>query len=171
MSGVHFVFVLALALLVSACTENTAPGNDREAALSPPEPPADVADAAAAAEGVATGLLVPQTMTDADMRNAPDVGNRCLFRFTRVGLPVFIYGSAGVVKLNGKLVALPGAGGDGPGADVRRYAADPVAVTVRPLDGAARDDGPVVAELVLQLAGASHELGYHGYTECDRPGV
>lgn len=161
----------ALALLAATCTENTAPGNDREAALSRPEPPSDIAEAPTATEGVATDLLIPQTMTDADVRNAPDVGEPCVFRFTRVGLPVFVYGSAGVVKLNGKLVALPAARERGPHTDARRYAADPVAVTVRPLEGTASDGGRVAAELVLRLDDAAHELGYHGYAECDRSGA
>lgn len=167
MSRLRFTPAFALALLVGACTENTAPGNDREAALSPPEPPADIADAPTATEGVATDLLIPQAMTNADVRNAPEVGERCVFRFTRVGLPIFLYGSAGVVKLNGKLVSLPTADESGPRADVRRYAAGPVAVTVRPLDGPVSNGGPFAAELVLQLEDASHELGYHGYAECD----
>lgn len=173
-SMVPAALVLPLALLVPGCTENTAPGNDREAALSPPEAPAEVLDAPAATAGVATDMLMPQTMTDADLRNAPDVGERCLFRFTRVGLPVFVYGSAGVVKLNGKLVRLPetstggpGTNAGGPGTDVRRYAAGPVSVMVRPLEGAEPNDVPVVGELVLHLADASHELGYHGYLKCD----
>lgn len=162
---------LALTLLVAGCTENTAPGNDREAELAPPEPPAEVVDVGTATEGVATDMLIPQTLTDADLRNAPAVGEPCLFRFTRVGLPVFLYGSVGVMKLNGKLVELPATGLNGARADGRRYAADPVTVTVRPLDGVAPDAGElVVAELVLRRAGASHELGYHGFAECGVPG-
>lgn len=156
--------LLVLGLVAAACTENTAPGNDREAELSPPEAPAEVAGVGAAIEGVGTELLVPQTMTDADLRNVRDMEYRCVFRFTRVGLPVFAYGSTGVVKLNDKLVPIP-ATADG------RYAAEGVTVTVRPLTRDAGGGEPFVGELVLRLPNAPHERGYHGFSECNLPGV
>lgn len=156
--------LVVLSVLIAACTENTSPGNDREAELSQSEPPSEVAAAGAAIEGVAADLLFPQTMTDADGRNIPDGADGCLFRFTRVGLPVLAYGSVAVVKLNDRLVSLPGAG-EG------RYAAEGVTVTVRPLSDRAGDGEPFVAELVLHVTGAAHERGYHGFSECNLPGA
>jgi hypothetical protein len=157
------VVVLTTLALASACTDNTAPGNDREAALDPPARAAEVMAAGAALQGVATGLVMPQIMTDADLGAVPATGRRCVYRMTRVGLPVLVYGSAGgVVKLNDKLVPLEAAG-DG------RFAADGVTVTVRPLedDAGTTPDGELFeAELVLRLPGAPNELGFHGFAGC-----
>lgn len=153
------MLALALGALASACVENSAPGNDREASFEPPRPPAELATASAALDGVATELLFPQIMTNPDLRSVPDLGDRCVFRYTRVGLPVFVYGSpTGLIKINGKLVRLP-AGGEG------RYAEAGVRVTVRPLSDR-EDGGQFPAELVLRLQGAPNELGFHGFSEC-----
>ena len=155
---------LALAAVVATagCVENTAPGNDREAELEAPAPAAPLAAAGAAISGVATGLLKPQIMTDADLGGVPDAARACRFRMTRVGFPTFLYppGGAGdgVIKLNGKLVRLPGAAGE--------FAADGVAVTLRELEDRPADGGLVPAEMVLRLPGAPHELGFRGFAEC-----
>ena len=125
-------------------------------AESPPSSPR----AGEAIEGVATSLLIPQTLTDADLGRVPAAAGRCLFRFTRAGLPVAAYGTAGVVKLNDQLIPLSAAGEGS-------YAGDGVEVTLRPLSEEAADGESFEAELVLLLAGAPHELGYHGFSECD----
>ena len=148
----------ALGLIVSGCEKNSAPGNDREAQLSPAEPPAEVSSVGAAITGVATNLLIPQTMMDAELRNLPG-GERCLFGFARVGLPVLAYGSTAVLKLNDRLVPLP-ASGDG------RYAADDVSVSFRPIEDDPEDGEPFATEFVLRLPGAEHEQGYRGYSRC-----
>ena len=144
-----------------ACVDNTAPGNDREARLDPPERPAPTAAAEAAVSGVDVSLLHPQIMTDADRGAVPGPPPACTFRFTRVGYPVFLYatgpGGSGTIKLNGKLVTLP-ATSDGVFAD------GGVSVRVRMLE--AEGEGQRPAELVLRLPGARNELGYHGFTEC-----
>lgn len=151
--------ILGLGVLVFGCAENSAPGNDREASLDPPSTGAEVATAGEALEGVATGLLAPQIITEADLRNLPEADDRCLFRFTRVGYPVFVYGSStGTIKLNGKLVPLPARGPD-------LYAEEGVRVTVRPLEER-KENGQFGVELVLRLQGAPDELGYHGFSEC-----
>lgn len=144
--------------LAAACTDNVAPGNDREAELDRPAPPAEVSSASAALAGVSVGLVQPEIITDADLTAAPSVGSGCRFRFTEVGYPVVLYGSSAVVKLNGKLVALPG-GTDG------RYAEGGVEVNVRPIGSEASGER-FDAEFVLRLPGAPNELGYHGYAEC-----
>ena len=150
--------LIVLGLIVVGCEQNSAPGNDREAQLSPPEPPAEVSSVGAAIAGVATNLLIPQTMLDADLQNLPG-GELCHFSLTRVGLPVLAYGSTAVVKLNDKLVPLPDSG-DG------RYAADDVSVGVRPIEDDPGDGEPFATEFVLRLPGADDELGYHGYSRC-----
>ena len=122
--------------------------------------PATLASVAAATEGVAPDLLVPQTITDEDLLNVPAEAGRCVFRFTRTGRPVIVAGASAVLKLNGRLVALP-ATADG------RYEADSVRVTLRALDTDPAPGEPFLAEFVLHRATANHELGYHGYSECD----
>ena len=151
--------LLAIAILGAGCVENTAPGNDREAHLEPPSNPAEVATVGAALQNVATGALYPQTMTDADLTNLPELGDRCVFRFTRVGLPVFVYGPAtAVIKLNDKLVPLSPRGEDA-------YGEGPVQVTIRPLEEG-EAEGPVLTEFVLRLEDAPNELGFRGFLEC-----
>lgn len=158
MSARRLAIPLALAALAAGCVDNTAPGNDREAQLEPPAKAADVVPAAEATANVETGLLYPEIMTDPDRGNLPAMGERCLFRYTRVGLPVFAYGATtGVVKLNGKLVPLPSTG-EG------RYAEGAITVTVRPLEE--QEAGVFPAELVLRVADAPNELGFHGFAEC-----
>lgn len=159
--GAGPVPLVVLALGLGACTENTTPGNDREAQLSSPEPPAEVAGVEAVLEGAGGGLH-PQVITDPDLRSVADRGTRCLFRFTRVGFPVFAYGATGIIKLNGKLVPLPRTG-EG------EFAEGGVTVTVRSLDEDADVTEPFHAELVLWLPEKDHELGYHGFAECDAP--
>jgi hypothetical protein len=153
------VVATTMLLLGAGCAGNTAVGNDREAELDPHTPPAPVMAAGAALQGITTNLVIPQVMTDADLGNVPDVTNRCVFRMTRVGEPVVVYGTQAVLKLNDKLVPLPTSGAG-------RYAADGVTVTVRPLDDGAETEGRFDAEFVLQLPGAPDELGYHGFSEC-----
>lgn len=159
MKAVRMILPLVLGLAVAGCTENTAPGNDREAHLDPPASQAEVVSAGAAIEGVATRLLFPQTMTDADLGVIPDAGNVCVFRMTRVDHPVAVYASTAVIKLNDKLVSLPTTG-EG------RYEADGVTVTVRSLKERAGDGKPFPAEFVLRLPDAPNELGFHGFAEC-----
>ena len=147
------------AVIVAGCTANTAPGNDREAQLDPPARPAEVMPAGAALQGIATSLVIPQTMTAADLENVPDMPGGCMFRMTGVGEPVVVYGPQAVVKLNGHLVPLPAVGSG-------RYGAEDVTVVVRPLNEPAEREGSFAAEFVLRLPGAPHELGYHGFAEC-----
>jgi hypothetical protein len=83
-------------------------GNDREAFLDPPQQAAEVATVGGALDGVSTELLYPEIVTDADLRSIPDRGDRCLFGYTRVGFPVFLFSAdTGVITLNGKFVRLP----------------------------------------------------------------
>lgn len=149
--------IVSAVLLLSGCLDNTAPGNDREAQLEPPFPPAPVVAVGAAIDGIDPGLLLPQIITDADGGQLSELASACRFRMTRVGFPVVIYGSSAIIKLNGRLVRLAE-------VDQKRYATDGVEVTIRPLDD--RTSGQFASELVVRLPGATHELGFHGYTDC-----
>ena len=126
--------------------------------------PATLTSVAMATEGVAPDLLVPQTISDEDLLDVPAEAGRCVFRFTRAGRPVMVAGASAVLKLNGRLVALP-ATADG------RYEADSVRVTLRPVETDLTPGEPFLAELVLHRATANHELGYHGYSECDEDAI
>lgn len=158
--GAGVVVAMCFAATATACVGNTAPGNDREAALDPPPRPAQTASAEAAIAGVDVSLLHPQIMTEADLASTPA---ECRFRFTRVGHPVFVYSlpavEPGVVKLNGKLVPLDP---DGNG----RFASGGVSVELRRVDAEAGEPGPQATDLVLTLPGAPDELGYRGSSEC-----
>ncbi len=160
---------LAAAGLVAlaGCTDNTAPGNDREAELEPPAPAAPMASAEAALSGVAVGLLKPEIMSQADLGAIAGSETGCRFRMTRVGFPVFVYpvegNGPGVIKLNDRLVSLDPVG-------QARYAAGGVDAELRPLEGASPGGELFEAELVVRLAGAAHELGFHGYSECSEGG-
>jgi len=159
MSTRTLAFALVIAGMTAACNDNDHPGNDREAALDPPEPPAEMASATAALEGLSTKIVYPQMMTEPDTRRVTDADGRCIFRYTRVGFPVFAYNASdGFLKLNGKLVPLPASGAG-------MYADGPVQVTVRPLEEREGDEA-YEAEMVFRLADAPNELGFHGYAQC-----
>lgn len=151
----------ALLLGFAACTDNTAPGNDREARLDPPEPPAQRAPASSLAQ-LAPGLLKPESMTEADLALVSPGAGACLFRYTEVGLPVFVYPAGGAapatIKLNGKLIELPPAGG-------LAFADGGIRVEMSHPDGL-EAGGQQQAQLVLRLAGAPDELGFRGVTAC-----
>jgi hypothetical protein len=156
------IAIVILVFTPASCTSNTAPGNDREAQLDPAAPAAEIAQADAAIAGVETSLLHPEIMTDADLASIAAAPEQCLFRFTKVGLPVFVYretGEAGTIKLNGKLVPLP-SGGQG------SFASGPVRVQLRVIEADAEPEDQRLAELVLMLTGARDELGYRGFAEC-----
>lgn len=151
----------ALLLGVVACTENSAIGNDREARLDPPEPPAERAPAEALAQ-VEPGLLKPAPMTEADLASLSASGASCRFGYTDVGFPVFLYPPGGdapaTIKLNGKLITLPPVGGF-------HFAAGDIRVEMSHPDGVP-NDGEEDAVLILRIAGASDELGFAGVAEC-----
>lgn len=160
MSRAGLVRLVMLGLIISGCEENSAPGNDREAQLSPPSPPAEIASVGAAIEGVENDLLLPQPMTNGDLRNVPGGTGGCFFSYTRVGLPVVAYGAAATVKLNDKLVPLT-ALGEG------QFGAGELSVTVVPMEEPRRDGEPFVVQMVLWLPGADHERGFQGFSRCE----
>ena len=160
MMRLRVIPLLALALTVSACPENSAPGNDRESELDPPTPPASLASVDAVIQGLEPSVLIPQAMTEDDVRSLPPELRSCVFRFTGEGQPIVTYGPGGaVLKLNSKLAQVPGIA-DG------RYASAGVDVTIREIEGGEDEDG-LRTEFVFRVPGAADELGYHGFSECD----
>lgn len=152
---------IAAAAALAACNSNQAPGNDRAAGREAPAAAAPQMDARAALANVATAALQPETMTEADIASVAGPAGGCAFAMTRVGFPSFLYGEGdapGIVKLNGKLIALP-ASGDG------YYREDGLVIRLRPLEPQAGDDMHA-AELVIMLPGAPDELGFHGFARC-----
>lgn len=150
-----------LVLTLAACNQNTAPGNDREASLEPPATPAAIEPAAAALANVATAIVKPETMTDADIKAIGGTQGRCIFRLTEVGFPSFVYkpGTEGFIKLNGKLIPLQTAGQD-------RYSSGELLVATRDVDETG-NAGLQAMEVIVVPPGAKDEIGYRGYRECN----
>lgn len=161
MATIRSATILFSLLAISGCIDNTAPGNDREADLDPPAPAAEMATAESALQNVDVGLLMPEILSDADVRAAGPLAGGCLFRMTRVGFPVLLFSQAepgeAVIKLNGKLISLSSAG---PG----QYSGGPVSASVRTLES----DSPGLqqAEFIVRIADAPSELGFRGFREC-----
>lgn len=105
-------------------------------------------------------------MTDADVASVAPGAGACRFRYTEVGLPIFIYPAAGAaaatIKLNGKLIELPPAGGSA-------FAAGGIRVEMKYPDGLP-DGGQEEAELIFRMERASDELGFRGVAECPTVG-
>ena len=163
MSGARSLTALTLCMLLAACASNTAPGNDREAELDPPQSPAPMANVDAAIAGVETTLLHPQVITDTDLAAVTLPAGGCSFRFTRVDFPIFLYSPAasgsGLMKLNGKLAMLEGRG-------VGEFASGGVRVQVRAVAETAEERELHQAELILMLPEGKHERGYRGFAQC-----
>ena len=157
----HAVLALATGLLALAgCNRNTSPGNDREARVEPPPTAAAVAPAGAALANVATEIIKPETMSDADITALGGRERRCAVVLTEVAFPSFLYtpGSEGAIKLNGKLIVLSAAGEN-------RFAAGDLSVTLRPGDEKG-NAGLGAMQMIVVPPGASDELGYSGYVRC-----
>ena len=152
--------LIGLALASAGCNRNTALGNDREAQLDPAPAPAPIEPPQAALRNVATALIKPETMSDADIEALGGRQGRCVVKLTEVGFPSFLYqpGASGAIKLNGKLIPLPQTG---PG----RYQAGDLLVTLRPLDDEG-NAGLQSMEMIVVPPGADDEIGYRGYVQC-----
>lgn len=154
-----FAFMAVLALPLAACNSNTAPGNDREAQLDPPATAAPIMDASSALANLTPGLMLPETMTDADLA-ALGAENSCQFRLTEVAFPSFVYdgGGRGAIKINGKLVPVTASGAGS-------YASGELRIQTRMLDDEG-NAGLQMQELIVAAPGAKDELGFRGYTTC-----
>ncbi|MEO1920285.1 MAG: DUF6692 family protein [Sphingomonadaceae bacterium] len=151
---------VALALTLGACNQNTAIGNDREADLYPPPEAAAIEPAASALQNVATSIVKPETMSEADIAAIGGTQGRCVYRLTEIGYPVFVYepGGEGFIKLNGKLIPLSASGAN-------RYASGDLVVATRDLDTTG-NAGLRGLEIIVVPPGAKDELGYHGFVGC-----
>ncbi len=156
------ILTAGLALALAGCNQNTAIGNDREAQLDPVATAAPIEPASSALANVATALVKPETMTDADVSAIGGKKGRCVFRLTEVGYPTFVYdpGNQGFIKLNGKLIPVSAAGAD-------RYTSGDLLVTTRLLDDEG-NAGLQAQELIVVPPGAGDELGYRGYVLCEQ---
>ena len=156
------ILAAAAGLALAGCNSNSAPGNDKEAALEAPAKAAPHVAAGEALAGVATATLQPETMTPADLASLGGIKGRCVFRMTEIGYPSFVYGGgsdSGTIKLNGKLITLASAG-EG------LYSADGLRLGLKPVDAKAKPGEPRETELVVMLPGAKDELGFRGYSQC-----
>lgn len=157
------IAVLGL-LALTACNQNTDPGNDREAQLEPAPAPAPKVGAAEALSGIATEAIQPETMSDADVASLGGMSGKCSLRLTAVGFPSFVYDDpqgTGVIKLNGKLIPLASRGGG-------VFADGGLRVELRPVDKEFGDDGRREAEMIIWLPEAKDELGFRGYEVCSK---
>ena len=152
--------IAVLALPLAACNQNTAVGNDREARVDPAPTPAPIEGASVALANLATAIVKPETMSNADIQALGGKQGKCEVILTEVAFPSFLYapGGAGAIKLNGKLIPLPSAGKN-------RFADGGLTVTLNPLDeeGNAGSRG---MEMIVVPPGAKDEIGYHGYVRC-----
>ncbi len=158
MRAVPLLAVLALPL--AACNQNTATGNDREAQIEPAPTPAPIMGVEAALRNVATEIIKPETMSDADVTALGGREGRCAVKLTEVAFPSLLYepGGSGAIKLNGKLIVLPNTGAN-------EFAAGGLTVTLRILDEEG-DAGLQGMEMIVVPPGAKDEIGYRGYVQC-----
>lgn len=156
----NLILIAGLSVTLTACNQNSAIGNDREAHLDPPAEASPIEPASSALQNVATGLVKPETMSDADIAAIGGTNGRCVYKLTEVGFPAFVYETGGqaFVKLNGKLIPLQAAGPD-------RFASGELLVALRTLDDEG-NAGLQTQEVIIVPPGAKDEIGYRGYTTC-----
>ena len=156
----RIAFIALAAVPLAACNSNTAIGNDREARLDPPASAAPIENAASALANLSPGLMLPETMSDADLA-ALGAENACQFRLTEVAFPSFVHDGdgRGAIKINGKLIPVTSSG---PGS----YASGELRIRTRPLDDRGTA-GLQMQEMIVVAPRAKDEFGFWGYTTCD----
>ncbi|MFT4934459.1 MAG: hypothetical protein ACI9LT_001139 [Pseudoalteromonas distincta] len=162
-AGLAVASCLALAGCGDARPDDKIVGN-------PPPPAAELAAAGTALQGANIPTLDPITLDEVEIVKVIGPGARCAFHYTRSGDPVAAFqaeGGVGVVKLNGKLIALSHAQTHG-GAQLT---AEGLSLQIFPAAAQADGDGdPVEAEMVFRLSqGPGLTVGYGGYFDCARP--
>jgi hypothetical protein len=151
---------MCLATLAACDTTNRAPGNDTEADIARAQPAAPRVQASVATSAVGAANIHPESMSPADIASLGGDTARCSFRMTRDDFPSLVYGTASAaMRMNGRIVILPGAG-EG------RYASAGLRVQVSPVTG----DRLQAGSLVVTLEGNPDERGYSGYVQCARGG-
>jgi hypothetical protein len=154
------IVILALAALpLVACNTNTSIGNDREAQFDPPATAAPIESAANALANLSPGLMLPETMSDADIA-ALGAENACQFRLTEVAFPSFVYDNSGrgAIKINGKLIPVTASA-------TGNYASGELRIGTRLLEDEG-DAGLQMQELIVAGPGMKDEFGFWGYTTC-----
>ena len=154
------IAILTLAALpLAACNTNTAVGNDREAQLDPPATAAPIESAASALANLSPGLMLPETMSDADLATL-GAENTCQFRLTEVAFPSFVYDNSGggAIKINGKLIPVTASASG-------EYANGELRIRTRILDDEG-DAGLQMQELIVAGPRMKDEFGFWGYTTC-----
>ena len=153
--------LMALALPIVGCNQNTDMGNDREARVDPAPAPASIMGAGAALDNVAPPRVKPETISAADVAAIGGLAGKCAIRLTEVAHPSFVYrpGEAGTIKLNGKLIQLASAGKN-------RFADNGLSVSLR-ANGEVGDAGLEGVDMILLPPDATDELGYSGFVDCD----
>jgi hypothetical protein len=157
---------IGTALMLGACNQNTASGNDREVQVDSPSTAASISGAAEALSGVAPGGVMPETMNEADIASLGGYAGNCVIRLTGIGFPSFFEDRAngrGYLKLNGKLVGLDATGED-------RYADGDLTVQLREAPSDESNNGLPGAEMIIALPQAEDELGFRGYKDCGTAG-
>jgi len=147
-------------------------GNDRGAATAPETPPAQLFPATEAINQASLSRVYPGTLKDAEIATVVPPDSGCRYAFTRAGKPVLAVGAPGgqgavegVIKLNGKLLALESEP-DGGEAGAVRLAAEGVSVSVTPLGAGVVNAGEERdAVLKFKLDGLT-ELGFRGRYRC-----
>lgn len=152
---------VGIAIALSGCNQNTAIGNDREAQLDPAPTPVPIEPASQALRNVATAIVKPETMSNADIQAIGGTAGRCVYRLTEVGFPTFVYEPEGeaFIKLNGKVIPLSADGPD-------RYTSGELLVATRMVDEEG-NAGLQAQEIIVVPPGAKDEIGYRGYVRCD----
>ena len=155
-----FLTIAPAALALTACNQNTAVGNDREAQVEPAPTPAPVMGAEAALRNVAPALIKPETMTNADIQALGGRDGRCAVVLTEVAYPSFLYEpeGPGAIKLNGKLIVLPR-------TSPAEFADGDLTVALQPVDGHG-DAGLPAMKMIVVPPEAEDEIGYKGYVQC-----
>lgn len=160
---------LLLGLLLAGCSRSDAPDDAADARLG--EHVARLLPAAEVLAGANVPTLDPHTMADVEIEKVIGPAPHCTFRYTSTGDPVLGVtqaargetAAAGVVKLDGDLVALeavPAEGGI-------QLAADPIRLSLV-ADGDAAMAAPSQGEATLILeVGEDLRVGYRGYYACD----
>lgn len=167
-SGAPTAAMLVALGALAACGEEAAPDDVTDPVHAPEV--ARVAPASEAVGGANIATLDPATMVDAEISKVLGPGARCEFRYTSEGRPVLAASAsaggeapAGVVKLNGRLVALQREGADAQSVVLR---SDEVRLTVTPDGGAPLDDARRREANAIFEVGNNLRVGYRGYYRC-----
>ena len=109
-----------------------------------------------------TGLIKPETMSQADIAALGGLAGKCAIKLTEVAHPslVFEEGESATIKLNGKLIRLPSVGSG-------KFESGGLSVTLEPNDEEG-DAGLQGMDMIIVPPEAKDEVGYGGYVDCSQ---